>query len=117
MRAFIFSIWASVGETAAGTEVALKALAAKQYTVAEQGGRYVVSASAQGKSFTYELPPGKTPAAFSDEVYSAWRYICNGGASGDMMTDSELEAYLKDANGEYTNTVVAAFTRDSRYGN
>jgi hypothetical protein len=116
MRAFIFSVWARVGETAAGTIAALKALAAKQYTVAEQGGRYVVSASAQGKSFTYELPQGQSPAVFTDQAYSAWRHLNTAGASGGVMTNDELSAYLLDEDSEYTDTVVAAFTKDAYYG-
>lgn len=116
MRAFIFSVWASVGETAANTIAALKALAAKQYTIAEQGGRYVVSASVQGKSFTYELPQGQGPAAFTDQAYSAWRHLNTAGASGGVMTNDELRAYLLDKDNQYTDTIVAAFTQDAHYG-
>ena len=116
MRAFIFSVWAHVGETSDLTLEALKKLAAKQYSVADQGGRYVVSASVQGKAFTYELPQGQTPAVFTQLAYDAWRQIRIGGASGEQMTDAELEAYLTDENGECSDTVVAAFTQDARYG-
>lgn len=114
MRAFIFSVWAHVGETSDLTLAALKQLAAKQYTVAEQGGRYVVSASVQGKSFSYELPAGQTSADFSTCVWEAWRMLKIGGLDG-QMTDAELEEYLTDAAGDVTDTIVASFTR-TNYG-
>jgi hypothetical protein len=113
MRAFIFSVWAHVGEKSENTLEALKSLAAKQYSVAEQGGRYVISASSQGKSFTWELPPGETPASFTETAYDAWRMLKIGGASGGQMTDAELEAYVVDAGGQYTDTVIATFTQRS----
>ena len=75
MRAFLFTVWIKAGKTAAATVVLLEALAAKQYTVAEQGGRYVVSASVQGKSFTYELPDGQTTYDFTEMCYDSWRAI------------------------------------------
>ena len=116
MRDFIFSIWAKVGETTVETVAALKALAAKQYTTAEQGGRIVVSASVQGKSFTYELPEGQSGPDFLATVRESWRMIEIGGASGGQMTDAELLAYLLDTAGEVTNTTVASFTRCNHYG-
>ena len=115
MRAFIFSVWVHVGKTSAATIAALETLAAKQYTTAEQGGRYVVSATVQGKSFTYELPDGMNGAAFLESVRDSWRMLNIGGASGGEMTDAELRAYLLDADGEVTDRTVAAFTQ-TRYG-
>ena len=111
MRAFLFTVWIKAGKTAAATVVLLEALAAKQYTVAEQGGRYVVSASVQGKSFTYELPDGQTTYDFTEMCYDSWRAI-------DGMTDAELEAYIKDADDEMTNITQATFARNaqSTYG-
>ena len=100
-RFFIYSLDQG-GKTAAATVALLESLAAKQYTVAEQGGRYVVSASVQGKSFTYELPQGQTADDFSELCYDAWRYI-------DGMTDAQLEAYIKDADNECTNVTQATF--------
>ena len=116
MRDFIFSIWAKVGKTSADTVAALESLAAKQYTTAEQGGRIVVSASVQGKSFTYEIPPGQSGPDFLATVRESWRMIEIGGATGAQMTDAELRAYLLDADGEVTNTTVASFTRCINYG-
>ena len=111
MRDFLFSIWAKVGETAAATSAALKTLAAKQYTTAEQGGRMVVSASVQGKSFSYELPPGQSGVEFLSTVRESWRMVEIGGASGTQMTDAELRAYLLDADGQITSRTVASFSR------
>ena len=70
MRAFIFSVWVHSGKTSVATVDALETLAAKQFTVAEQGGRHVVSASVQGKSFSYEMPEGQGTATFL-----SWRTI------------------------------------------
>lgn len=114
MRAFIFSVYVYVGKTAAATVSALEALAAKQYTVAEQGGRYVVSATVQGKSFTYELPDGQGAGDFAQLAYESWRMLSIGGASGDEMTDAELKSYLLDAGGQATDRTVAAFTQVAR---
>ena len=113
MRAFLFTVWIKAGKTAAETIALLESLAAKQFTVAEQGGRYVVSASVQGKSFTYELPQGQTGWDFAQLCYDAWRYI-------DGMTDAELEAYIKDADNEDTNVTQATFANYAQpnyYGN
>ncbi len=114
MRAFIFSVWAHVGSTSADTLAALKDLAARQYTVAEQGGRHVVSASLQGKSFTYEMPAGQTGMDFTQMCYDAWRQLTIGGASGGWMTDDELDLFLSDKDGENTNVTVATFTQRIR---
>ena len=116
MRAFIFTVWVHVGETAALTIAGIKELAGRQYTVAEQGGRYVVSASVQGKSFTYELPAGQTATEFSEQCREAWRMIKIGGASNGVMTDAELEAYLLDTTGEVTNVTVASFNQRDNNG-
>ena len=116
MRAFIFSVWAYVGETSDKTLEALKTLAAKQYTTAERGGRYVVSATVQGKSFTYELPDGQSGTDFAQMAYDSWRMVKIGGADGGQMTDAELEAYLCDVSGENTDRTVASFTQVQRYG-
>jgi hypothetical protein len=114
MRAFIFSIWAFVDETAQATLDTLKALAAKQYTVAEQGGKVVVSATVQGKSFTYEIPEGQSASDFLQLVYDSWRMVKIGGTSGGQMTDAELEAYLCDTGGEVTDRTVAVFAQLTR---
>lgn len=102
MRAFLFTVWIKAGKTYAETIALLETLAAKQFTVAEQGGRYVVSASVQGKSFTYELPDGQTGWDFAQLCYDAWRIV-------DGMTDAELEAFIKDADNDVTNTTQATF--------
>ena len=114
MRAFIFSIWAFVGETSQATLDALKALAAKHYTTAEQGGRVVVSATVQGKSFTYEIPEGQSAADFLQLTYDSWRMVKIGGTDGAQMTDAELEAYLCDTGGEVTDRTVAVFSQQIR---
>lgn len=116
MRAFIFSIWAHVGETSVATLDALKALAAKQYTTAEAGGKVVVSATVQGKSFTYEIPQGQSASDFLQLAYSSWRMVKIGGATGAQMTDAELETYLCDVAGEVTDRTIVSFTQ-TRYGN
>ena len=115
MRAFIFTIWIKAGKTAAETIALLETLAAKQYTIAEQGGRYVVSASVQGKSFTYELPAGQTAQDFALLCYESWKAIKD-------MTDAELEEFVCDPNKEQTNVTQATFSTFARpnysgYGN
>ena len=115
MRAFLFTVWIKAGKTVAETIALLESLAAKQFTVAEQGGRYVVSASVQGKSFTYELPEGTSIYEFSQWCYDYWKCIRD-------MTDQELEDFLVDADGEETNVTQATFSRFARpnysgYGN
>ena len=107
MRAFIFTVWIKAGKTAAETIALLESLAAKQYTVAEQGGRYVVSASVQGKSFTYELPEGQTGYEFAQLCYDSWKAIKD-------MTDEELEDFICDPNNEQTNVTQATFTRSAQ---
>ena len=114
MRAFVFSIWAFVGETSDATLDALKSLAAKQYTTAEQGGKVVVSATVQGKSFTYEIPAGQSASDFMQLAYNSWRMVSIGGASGGQMTDAELNAYLLDVAGEVTDRTVAVFNQGNR---
>lgn len=116
MRAFIFSVWVHVGKTSAATITALETLAGKQFTTAEQGGRYVVSATVQGKSFTYEMPEGTSGAGFLEMVRESWRMLNLGGESGDEMTDAELKAYLLDVAGEVTDRSIASFTRCTRNG-
>jgi hypothetical protein len=111
MRAFIFSIWAKVGETSDATLEALKALSADQYDTAKAGGKVVVSATVQGKSFTYEIPEGQSPADFLQLAYNSWRMVKIGGTSGAQMIDAELEAYLCDVSGEVTDRTVAVFTQ------
>ena len=115
MRSFIFAVWVHVGKTAQATIAGLEELAGKQFATAEQGGRYVVSASVQGKSFTYELPAGTSSAEFAESCREAWRMINIGGTSGGEMTDAELRTYLLDPNGEVTNTTVAS-SNNGNYG-
>tara|TARA_R110002012_G_scaffold130733_4_gene283285 strand:- start:3605 stop:3958 length:354 start_codon:yes stop_codon:yes gene_type:complete len=116
MRAFIFSVWVHVGKTSAATIAALETLAGKQFTTAEQGGRYVVSATVQGKSFTYEMPEGTSGSNFLEMVRESWRMLNLGGTISEEMNDAELKAYLLDADGEVTDRTVASFTRCVDYG-
>ena len=116
MRSFIFTVWVHVGKTAKATIAGLEELAGKQFATAEQGGRYVVSASVQGKSFTYELPTGTSSAEFAETCREAWRMVNIGGEDGGEMTDAELRAYLLDTNGEVTNTTVASVHQCNGYG-
>lgn len=116
MRAFIFTVWIHAGKTSDATLAALETLAAKQYTVAEQGGRYVVSASVQNKSFTYELPQGQTGLDFAQSAYDAWRMVKIGGTNNAQMTDAQLDAYLCDTDGENTDRTVASFAQYTNNG-
>jgi hypothetical protein len=70
-----------------------------------------VSATVQGKSFTYELPQGQGGSDFLVLAHESWRMLKIGGASGGQMTDAELEAYLQDVNGQNTNRTVASFAQ------
>jgi ABC-type transport system involved in cytochrome bd biosynthesis fused ATPase/permease subunit len=111
MRAFIFSVWVHVKKTSNATLEALESLAAKQYTTAEAGGKVVVSATVQGKSFTYEIPEGQSASDFLQLTYDSWRMVKIGGTSGAQMTDAELDAYLCDTSGEVTDRTVAVFAQ------
>ena len=111
MRAFIFSVWVHSGKTSVATVDALETLAAKQFTVAEQGGRHVVSAAVQGKAFSYAMPEGQSTDDFLVMAHDSWRIVRIGGATGAQMTDAELEAYLQDATGQATNRTVASFAQ------
>lgn len=111
MRAFIFSVWVHSGKTSNATLAAMETLAAKQFTVAEQGGRYVVSAAVQGKAFSYAMPEGQTGADFLQMAHESWRIIKIGGATGAQMSDGELESYLQDVDGQSTNRTVASFAQ------
>tara|TARA_R110000744_G_C18986454_1_gene520007 strand:+ start:58 stop:402 length:345 start_codon:yes stop_codon:yes gene_type:complete len=114
MRAFIFSVWVHSSKTAIATTAAMETLAAKQFSVAEQGGRHVVSASVQGKSFSYEMPAGQGGSDFLNMAHDSWRLLKIGGDTGGAMTDAELESYLTDAGGQQTNRTVASFTQFTR---
>jgi hypothetical protein len=111
MRAFIFSIWVHVKKTSQATVDALELLAANQYKVAEVGGKIVVSATVQGKSFTYEIPEGQSASDFLQLAYTSWRMVEIGGATGDQMTDAELKTYLLDVSGQVTDRTVVSFTQ------
>jgi hypothetical protein len=89
-------------------------LSSNQYSVAEQGGRQVIAASVQGKSFSYQLPEGQTGSEFLQLAHESWRMLKIGGSSGGQMTDGELESFLCDPNSENTNLTVASFTRTIR---
>lgn len=110
MRAFLFTVWIKAGKTAAETIALLETLAAKQFTVAEQGGRYVVSASVQGKSFTYELPAGQTAYDFVQLCYDAWRCVRS-------MDDDELETFIIDENDDVTSVTQATFAINAQPDN
>jgi predicted dinucleotide-binding enzyme len=114
MRAFIFSVWVHVKKTSDATLEALESLAAKQYTTAEAGGKVVVSATVQGKSFTYEIPEGQSSSDFLQLAHESWRMVSIGGTNFAQMTDAELKAYLLDVAGEVTDRTVAVFTQRIR---
>ena len=110
MRAFIFAVWVKAGKTAEDTLSALEALSAQHFTVAESGGRQMLTASVQGKSFSYEIPPGLDSSYFASLAYEDWKAISAGGASGGKMTDAELVAFVQDASGAVTNVARARFS-------
>lgn len=109
MRAFIFSVWIAAEKSAAATVTALESLSAQHYTVAQQGGKQMLSATVQGKSFTYEIPPGIDSTHFAGLAYEAWKQIRKGGASAGVMTDEELESFLEDSANEVTSVTRARF--------
>tara|TARA_R110000744_G_scaffold349539_1_gene455198 strand:- start:1179 stop:1523 length:345 start_codon:yes stop_codon:yes gene_type:complete len=114
MRSFIFSIWVHSGKVASATLLALETLSSKQYSVAEQGGRQVIAASVQGKSFSYQLPVGQSGSDFLILVHQSWRMLKIGGATNGEMTDAELLAFVSDVGGEDTDRTVASFTQTTR---
>lgn len=98
-RSFVFSIWCSVGKTAAATVAALEALAGNQYTLTKDGGRLLISASTGGKSFSFAPMADMTPATVAEMALQAYIQIRE-------YTDAQLEAWLVKPQ---VRTTMAAF--------
>ena len=55
----------------------IEALATSHYEIVEQNGRQVVSASVQGKQFTYSIPEGHSVADFQEQLREAYSILKN----------------------------------------
>lgn len=91
----------------------LEALVSSQYDIISQNGRQIVSASVQGKQFTYDIPDGYSVSDFQQMLQESYSFIKTGGASAGQMTDSEMADYVTDANNEVTSVTRARFSNNS----
>ena len=76
------------------TRLALEAIAANQFSSFNNGGKVMVSASVAGKSFSYQLQPGFSPANIAHMAYEMWTRV------KDFTTSAELENYLTKSTGQ-----------------
>ena len=112
MRAFLFVIWVKSSKSVATMITTLETLATSHYDIVEQNGRQVVSASVQGKQFTYNIPEGHSVADFQEELREAYSILLTGGASGGQMTDTEISNYVIDKDKEISNVARARFSNN-----
>lgn len=93
-----FSIWCSVGKTAAATVAALEALAGNQYTLTKDGGRLLIRPARAAKVFLAPMAD-MTPATVAEMALQAYIQIRE-------YTDAQLEAWLVKPQ---VRTTIAAF--------
>jgi peroxiredoxin len=112
MRAFLFIIWVHSHKQVSHMITNLENLGKANYEIVSQNGRQVVSASVQGKQFTYNIPDGYSVADFQEQLREAYSLILTGGASGGQMTDAEISNYVIDKDKEITNVARARFSNN-----
>lgn len=115
MRAFLFVIWVKSGKSVTAMLTTLETLATSHYEVVEQNGRQVISASVQGKQFTYSVPEGHSVTDFQEELREAYALLSTGGASNSQMTDQEIADYVVDKDQQLTNVTRARFSNNTNY--
>lgn len=92
-RGLIFSLWIQASKDPVALRLALEALASGQASTFTNGGKVMVSASVAGKSFSYQLQPGMSPAAMTQLSLNAWR------ATKDLSTSQQVEDFLIKSTG------------------
>lgn len=90
----------------------IEALATSHYEIVEQNGRQVVSASVQGKQFTYNIPEGHSVADFQEQLREAYSILKTGGANGNQMQNHEITNYVLDKDKEISNVARARFSNN-----
>jgi hypothetical protein len=93
-RGLIFSVWIQASKDPVALRLALEAIAANQFSIFNNGGRVMVSASVAGKSFSYQIQGNMNPANFALMAYEAWRRI------KDFTTSAQVEAFLSKNTGQ-----------------
>lgn len=92
-RGLIFSLWIQASKDPVALRLALEALASGQASTFTNGGKVMVSASVAGKSFSYQLQPGFTPAGMTILALNAWKAV------KDMTTSAQVENFLTGSTG------------------
>ena len=92
-RGLIFSLWIQASKDPVALRLALEALAAGQSSTFTSGGKMMMSASVAGKSFSYQLQPGMSPAGMTTMALSAWRSV------KDFTTSAQVESLLTGSTG------------------
>jgi hypothetical protein len=87
-RGLIFSLWIQASKDPVALRLALEALGSGQATALTSGGKVMVSASVAGKSFSYQVPAGMSPATLAQMALGAWRSV------KDLTTSEEVEDLL-----------------------
>ena len=90
----------------------LEALATSHYEIVEQNGRQVISASVQGKQFTYTIPDGYSVSDFQEQLREGYSILKTNGASNGQMTDEEISNYVLDKDKEISNVARARFSNN-----
>jgi hypothetical protein len=105
MRDLLFTLWIQAEKSADDTLKLIEDITTQQYEVLTQGGARIIRASVAGKSFDYQLPSDWSASDFTESLREAYKQIKKGGTDGAQMTDSELEDWVLDSNGEVTDSV------------
>lgn len=113
MRAFLFIIWIHSQKQVSHMITTLENLTKANYEIVSQNGRQIVSASVQGKQFTYDIPDGYSVSDFQQLLQESYSFIKTGGASGGQMTDTEMENYAIDKDREVTSVARARFSNNT----
>ena len=93
-RGLIFSFWIQAEKDPVALRLALEALAASQFEAFNNNGRYMVSASVAGKSFSYQFQKDMDPATLARFAYEAWRKVKG------FTTSAQVETFLSNNTGQ-----------------
>ena len=106
MRSLLFTIWILSDKSVTGTLAMLEQLTKGQLETVEQGGARMINASLAGKSFSYELPANWGAFEFTNLLMQCYKIVTTKGSSG-VMSETELQTFVLDANNEVTDTMLA----------
>jgi hypothetical protein len=93
-RGLIFSFWIQAAKDPVALRLALEALAASQFESFNSNGRFMVTASVAGKSFSYQFQNNMDPVTLSTRAYEAWRKV------KDFTTSADVETFLSKNTGQ-----------------